>query len=148
MSDCVFCRIISNDEPASLVHRDDRVTAFLDHAPVNDGHTVIAANEHTATVADLDPEVGAQMFRVALRVSRALRASEALRCDGVDMWLADGEAAFGRVAHPHLHVFPRYRGDGFAITRRNWSRASREALESAAEPLREALGEPRPARTR
>ncbi len=61
----------------------------------------------------------------------ALRAS-GLRCEGVNLFLADGEAAFQEVVHVHLHVFPRYAGDGFTISA-DWStRPPREALDATA----------------
>jgi len=59
------------------------------------------------------------MFTVAMRLARALRAS-GLRCEGINLFLADGEAAFQEVFHTHLHVFPRFSGDTFRIDA-DWS---------------------------
>jgi histidine triad (HIT) family protein len=136
--DCIFCRILSGEEEASFVYRDDRVSAFLDRAPINPGHTIVVPNEHAAWMSDLDPDLGAHVFTVGMQVAQGLRTSS-LRCDGINMWLADGEAAFQIIFHAHLHVFPRFKGDGFAITRRNWVPAPREHLERAAEQVRTAL---------
>jgi hypothetical protein len=62
----------------------------------------------------LDEETGAQMFRVAQRLAQALRRS-GIKCEGINFFLADGEAAQQEVFHIHLHLFPRYAGDGFSL---------------------------------
>jgi histidine triad (HIT) family protein len=114
MSDCVFCRILSGELPSSIVYQEDRCTAFMDIQPVNPGHLLIIPNRHATYLADLEEEAGAQLFRVAKRVAAALRGS-GVRCEGVNLLLADGEAAGQEVFHVHLHVIPRYRGDGFGF---------------------------------
>ncbi len=63
---------------------------------------------------DLDPGAGCEMFRVAQQVARAIRRTD-LRCEGINLFLADGEAALQEVFHIHLHVLPRYRGDTFRL---------------------------------
>jgi histidine triad (HIT) family protein len=65
-------------------------------------------------LSELDEETGAQLFRVAMRLSEALRQS-GVRCEGVNLFLADGEAAGQEVFHVHLHLIPRFRGDGFGF---------------------------------
>lgn len=78
------------------------------------------------------------MFRVAHRLARALRRS-GLRCDGVNMFLADGAAAaFQEVFHSHLHVFPRFEGDSFRIDA-DWQRVPLHRLEEPARQLRDGL---------
>lgn len=114
MSDCIFCDILSGKLPASVVFQDERCTAIMDIQPVNPGHVLVIPNSHAACLADLEGEVGSELFRVAQRVAAALRTS-GLRCEGVNLFLADGEAAGQEVFHVHLHVFPRYRGDGFGF---------------------------------
>ncbi len=86
----------------------------MDIQPINPGHLLIIPNSHAACLADLEEGVGSDLFGVAQRVAAALRAS-GLRCEGVNLFLADGEAAGQEVFHVHLHVFPRYRGDGFGF---------------------------------
>jgi histidine triad (HIT) family protein len=77
------------------------------------------------------------MFSVAMRLAQALRAS-GLRCEGINLFLADGEAAFQEVFHTHLHVFPRFAGDSFRIDA-DWSnRSSRAELDVIAAQVREA----------
>jgi histidine triad (HIT) family protein len=141
MPDCVFCRILAGELPASEVYRDERVAAFMDIQPVNPGHLLVIPLAHAPYLADLDPEDGARMFQVAQRLAAALRGS-GLRCEGVNLFLADGEAAMQEVFHAHLHVFPRYRGDGFGLTfgEHYWHRPERAALDEAAARIRAALG--------
>ena len=98
--------------PASVVYSDDRVIAVLDAEPVNLGHVEIFPKIHVARLDDLDEETGAHMFRTAMRIAKALRRS-GLRCEGINLLLADGRAASQHVFHVHLHVIPRVKGDGF-----------------------------------
>jgi histidine triad (HIT) family protein len=97
-----------------VVHEDDRTVTFMDIQPVVRGHMLVVPRAHAAYLAELDPDDGAQLFRIAQKAAAALRDSE-LRCDGVNFLLADGEAAGQDVFHLHLHVFPRYSGDGFGL---------------------------------
>jgi len=106
---------------------------------VNPGHTLIVPIRHSDGLADLDPDDGAQMFRLAMRVAAAIRAS-GLRCDGIDFFLADGRAAFQSVFHTHLHVFPRWRSDGFGLVMPpGFTRRARPELDEAAALIRAAL---------
>ncbi len=114
MANCVFCDILAGRLPASVVYQDELCTAFMDIQPVNPGHVLVVPARHATYLADLDAETGAQMFRVAQRLAQALRES-GVRCEGVNLFLADGEAAMQEIFHVHLHVFPRYRGDGFGL---------------------------------
>jgi len=115
MTDCIFCKILAGQLPASFVYRDETCAAFMDIQPVNPGHVLVIPNDHAASLADLDPSTGAHLFRIGQRMAAALRAS-GIRCEGVNFFLADGEAAGQEVFHVHLHVFPRYAGDGFGLT--------------------------------
>ena len=112
---CIFCAIIAGEAPASVVYRDAVCCAFMDIQPVNPGHLLVVPLAHAVGLADLDAETGAQLMRVAQRLAGAVRAASELRCEGVDLLLADGAAAGQEVFHVHLHVIPRYAGDGFGF---------------------------------
>ena len=88
--------------------------AFMDIQPVTPGHMLVVPRRHAANLAELEPQDGAHIFQVAQQAAAALRAS-GLRCEGVNLFLADGEAAGQDVFHVHLHVFPRFSGDGFGL---------------------------------
>ena len=115
VSDCLFCGIATGHVEGSRVYADERVIAFLDVKPVTTGHTLVVPRAHGAFLAELDPEDGAALFRAAMVVADALRRTEVIRCEGVNLWLADGEVAGQEVLHVHLHVVPRYAGDGFGL---------------------------------
>ena len=142
MGDCIFCEIAARRAPASIVYSDERVTAFLDHNPVTPGHLMVIPNGHYALLEELPEDLGAHVFTVATRLAAALRSS-GLPCEGINLFLADGEAAFQDVFHTHLHVVPRVPGDGFTIEASAWSgpKPSRDSLEANAEAIRAALPE-------
>lgn len=139
-TDCIFCQIIAGKLAASLVHQDDRCSAFMDIQPVNPGHLLIIPNAHAAYLADLEPEDGAQMFRIAQHLTVALRQSD-LKCEGVNFFLADGEAAMQEVFHVHLHIFPRFKGDGFGLkfAPSYYQKPERAELDRNAERIRNSL---------
>ena len=114
LSSCVFCDIIRGAAQSSTVYADDAVVAFMDIQPVNEGHVLVVPRAHAAQLSDLDEETGAHLFRVAMRLSEAIRRS-GVRCEGVSLYLADGEAAGQEVLHVHLHLIPRFQGDGFGF---------------------------------
>lgn len=87
----------------------------MDIQPVNPGHVLVVPVAHAEFVCDLEPVTLAHMVTVAQRITSAVRAS-GVRCEGVNWALADGEAAGQEVPHVHLHVFPRFTGDGFSLT--------------------------------
>lgn len=139
---CVFCAIIRGSAPASVVYADDQVLAFMDIRPVNPGHVLVVPRTHASHLADLDGAVGGHLFTVGMRLATAVRKS-GIRCEGVNLFLADGEAAGQEVMHVHLHVLPRFRGDGFGFRFGPGYRTlpERTALDEAAATLRQALGE-------
>ena len=114
MDDCVFCGIVAGRLPASVVWRGEGCTAFMDIQPINAGHVLVVPDEHATGLADLPENTGARIFRIAQRMATALYGS-GLDCEGVNLFLADGEAAGQEVFHVHLHVIPRFDGDGFGL---------------------------------
>ncbi len=140
IDDCVICKLLSGELEVSLVHQDDLCSAFMDIQPVNPGHLLVVPNRHAPYLSDLKQEEGAQMFRVAQRLAAALRESGA-RCEGVNFFLADGEAAGQEVFHVHLHVFPRYARDGFRLVLppAYSQKPERKELNEMAERIRNAL---------
>jgi histidine triad (HIT) family protein len=117
---CIFCEIIEGALPSSMVYRDGLCCAFMDIQPVNPGHTLLIPLEHCASLGELDPDTGRHLFAVGQRLAQALYSASAangggLRCQGVNLFLADGSAAGQDVFHVHLHVIPRFEGDGFGF---------------------------------
>jgi histidine triad (HIT) family protein len=114
MSDCIFCAIVRRESPASLTHEDDTVIAFMDIQPITHGHMLVVPREHAVLMQDLNETVAMRAFKVARRM--AALARQTLGASGVNLLVMDGEAAFQDVPHFHVHVIPRYPGDGFSLT--------------------------------
>lgn len=136
--ECVFCEIVAGDLEASRVVESGAVLAIMDIDPVTAGHVLVIPKDHLPALADLSDDLATEMFAVARRVAAALRRSP-LRCEGVNLFYADGEAAFQEVFHAHLHVIPRHPGDGFTIDARWGSEPGRTVLDAHAEAIRSAL---------
>ena len=102
---CIFCRIVAGAEPASMVHQDEMAVAFMDIRPATPGHLLIVPRHHCVSLVNLEPGIAAHLMRVAVRLDVAIRSS-GVRCQGVNLLLADGEAAGQDVFHVHLHLIP------------------------------------------
>ncbi len=137
VGECVFCDIESGQAESSTVYEDDTVVAFMDLRPVTPGHLLVVPRTHAAGLEDLDESLGARVWTAGHRLARAVRRSD-LRCEGVNLFLADGAAAFQEVFHVHLHVVPRFAGDGFKIEA-DWRVREREELEDSAAAVRAGL---------
>ena len=135
MHGCVFCQIVEGGSPASTVYEDDLVLGFMDIGPVTTGHALIIPKRHAAYLADLDEETGRHLWAIAQRTAAAIRES-GVRCEGINLFLADGEAAGQEIFHLHIHVFPRYAGDPFKLVVNRDSKPSREGLNQVAQQIR------------
>jgi histidine triad (HIT) family protein len=140
MTDCVICRLLSGELEVSLVYRDELCAAVMDIQPINPGHILVVPIRHSSRLTELPSEEGAQIFRVAQKLGEALRKSS-VKCEGVNLFLADGEAAGQEVFHTHLHVVPRYVGDGFGLKfpAGYHNRPARSELDSLARNIRALL---------
>lgn len=140
MENCVFCRIVKGVAPADVVYSDDTVLAFMDIQPVNPGHVLVIPKAHVAGLSDLDEMTGGHMFKIAMRVAKGIGKS-GVKCEGVNFLLADGEAAFQEIFHIHLHVIPRFKGDGFGFRfgRQYGLKTDRRELQGIAARIREAM---------
>jgi histidine triad (HIT) family protein len=135
---CVFCGLVRREGEATVVYEDEGTIVFLDIQPVVRGHLLVVPRAHAASLADLDPDDGSAVFRAGQSAAAALRAS-GLRCEGVNLFLADGEAAGQDVFHAHLHVIPRHAGDGFGLRLPpDYSIRPRDELEEAGDAVRRA----------
>jgi len=110
----IFARIIRGEAPCFKIYEDDDVLAFLDLYPQSQGHTLVIP-KRSAAVNVLDVDTGAlcQVMTVAQRLTRAIVAE--LEPDGVQLAQFNGAAAGQTVFHLHVHIVPRYRGQGMGI---------------------------------
>ena len=137
MSQCVFCRIVAKEIPATVVHEDEHTLCFMDIGQVNPGHVLVALKKHAENIFALEDAQAAAVFRAAAKVARAIRA--AFEPQGLSVYQANGAAAGQTVFHLHIHLVPRYEGDGMALT---WpvKNPPREKLADDAEQIRAKLG--------
>jgi histidine triad (HIT) family protein len=136
MVDCVFCRIVRGELPASVVHEDEACIAFMDLSCVSPGHTLVVAKRHATDLLDLDAALAGRVFSGVARVAKAVQA--AFGPDGLSVYQANGPAAGQTVFHFHVHLVPRWTGDAMTIA---WPTTSppREALEESAARIRAAM---------
>lgn len=138
---CTFCRIARRELPASVLAEDDHALAFLDIRPINPGHFLVIPKAHVARLADLPAGEGGRVFEMARELALALFRS-GVKCEGVNFHLADGEVAGQEIFHVHLHVYPRFAGDGVGLRMgpRYGTMPKREELEKLAATIRAASG--------
>jgi len=110
MSDSVFTRIIRREIPAAIVYEDGQVIAFMDAGQVNPGHVLVATRRQVETVMELEEAEAAHLFAVATRVAKAVQA--AFNPEGMTLLQTNKPAGWQTVPHVHVHVLPRYAGDG------------------------------------
>lgn len=108
---CIFCRIIKRELPASFIYEDDKAAAFLDIHPINEGHVLIVLKRHETQFGNLTEDEAAYLFKIGRRVLKAIQES-GIKCEGANIFLSDGPVAGQEVMHSHLHIAPRYKGDG------------------------------------
>jgi len=130
---CIFCRIARKQAPASLVYEDEKVMAFLDVRPLNEGHTLVIPKAHYETIFEIPEELNAYLHRIVKRVSFAVK--KASKADGISIFQQNGKAASQEIFHLHVHVVPRYEGQKLARFGEILE-ANREKLEQVAANIR------------
>jgi histidine triad (HIT) family protein len=108
MDNCLFCRIVSGELPATIVYEDDNSVAFLDHRPLFHGHTLLIPREHVETLGELSREIVGPYFEAAQLLSRAVESA----MDAEGTFVALNNRVSQSVPHLHVHVVPRRRKDG------------------------------------
>ena len=135
MQDCIFCQIAQGQSAASRVYEDEHTLAFMDLQQATEGHVLVIPKRHVANLFELDDETTAQLFQSVVLVARAVRAS--LQPSGLNLWQANGRAAGQTVFHMHVHILPRYEGDGFHVSVHERSmRTTRADLDDLAARIR------------
>ena len=107
---CIFCRIVDGDLPSRTVYETDETLAFLDANPLVEGHTLVIPTSHHETVDELPPETAGAVFETVSAVTPRVEA--AVDADGTTIAVNNGVAAGQEVPHTHVHIVPRFDGDG------------------------------------
>lgn len=110
----VFEKLLSGEWPCAKVYEDERVFAFMDAGQVNDGHVIVATKQPFETLMDMDEDAAAALMRAAWKIARAVQA--AFEPEGMTVLQANRPAGWQTVPHAHLHVLPRYVGDGVDLS--------------------------------
>ena len=108
---CVFCKIINRELPASIIYEDEICLSFLDIHPITEGHVLIIPKVHQERFTQLEEKTAGHLFSVGHKILKAIEQSE-IRSEGANLFLSDGAVAGQEVWHSHLHIAPRYKGDG------------------------------------
>ena len=131
--DCLFCKIVAGEIPATVVRKDERTVAFMDINPATRGHALVVPREHARDLGEISAEDLAACAVTAQRVAAKARAN--LGAAGVNLLNAYGAAAWQTVFHFHIHVIPRYEDDPLKLP---WvpGPGDADAIAAAGEELR------------
>lgn len=114
MDTCIFCKIAGGEIPSATLYEDDDFRVILDLGPASKGHALILPKEHYANLYEIPDELAAKAMKLAKKMASAM--TKALGCDGFNLVQNNGEVAGQTVFHFHMHLIPRYEGDGAGIT--------------------------------
>ena len=111
---CIFCKIAGGDIPSATLYEDEDFKVILDLGPATKGHALILPKEHYADLYEIDDEVLAKAYKLAKKMVTVL--TDVLECDGYNVIQNNKEVAGQTVFHFHIHLIPRYKGDGAGIS--------------------------------
>ena len=110
---CIFCKIANGEIPSRTLYEDESFRVILDLGPATQGHALILPKEHYADLFALPQETAADAMKLAKKIAKAQKS--ALKADGLNLVQNNGTAAGQTVGHFHIHLIPRYEGDGQTI---------------------------------
>ncbi|PIN86035.1 HIT family protein [Candidatus Woesearchaeota archaeon CG10_big_fil_rev_8_21_14_0_10_44_13] len=131
MTDCIFCKIIKGEIPCLRIYEDKDVLAFLDIAPVNRGHALVIPKKHYADFTDMPDEAVKQVFVAAKKVADGVM--KGVNANGFNLGMNNRKVAGQLVMHAHVHIMPRFEGDGFKL----WE--GKKYLEGEAKKVMESI---------
>lgn len=114
MESCIFCKIANGEIPSATLYEDEDFRVILDLGPASKGHALILPKEHYRDLYEIPEELAAKAMKTAKKVVTAMK--QVLDCDGYNLVQNNGEAAGQTVFHFHMHLIPRYKGDGVGVT--------------------------------
>ena len=135
--DCIFCKIIAGELPATKIYEDEDTLAFMDIRPVVKGHTLVIPKAHYDPITATPPEVLQKLITIVQKVAKAQYAG--LNADGVNVSQANGAVAGQEVPHIHFHVIPRFNDDNHSWNWQAGSYDSAEEMQSKADGILEGL---------
>lgn len=133
MNDCLFCRIVKGELPASIVYRDKDVIAFLDIFPYTKGHTIVVPVQHCFNLLDFPEEKMGNYFSVLKILSG--RIKDVLKADGLNLVQNNFQAAGQVIDHLHFHIIPRWNNDGKSLIHQPKEQAGADYLREISEKI-------------
>ena len=106
--DCVFCKIVREENPASFVYKDEKALAFMSNNPIHEGHTLVVPKKHYENIYTIPDEDIAHLFGIVKKVTLAVKT--AVKADGIRIIQNNGSAAGQVVFHIHVHIIPVHEG--------------------------------------
>jgi histidine triad (HIT) family protein len=131
--DCIFCKIVAGELPATRVFEDDRILAFMDIAPWTRGHALVIPKAHYRDLGEIPADELAAVAAGAQRLAGL--QMQRLGAEGVNLLNAYGAAAWQTVFHFHIHTIPRYTGDGMVLPARPGAGGDAESIRAAGQEL-------------
>ena len=125
-NNCIFCKLANGDIPTNSIYEDDEFKVILDASPATKGHALILPKNHFANLLEADDDVLAKALPLAKKIGNKMMKE--LGCDGINIIQNNGEAAGQTVHHLHVHVIPRFAGDGAS---KEWEHQSFSDAETA-----------------
>lgn len=114
MDNCIFCKIANGEILSATLYEDEDFRVILDLGPASKGHALILPKTHAANIYELSDELAGKTMILAKKMAKKL--TDALNCDGFNIVQNNGEVAGQTVFHFHMHLIPRYKGDGVGLT--------------------------------
>lgn len=109
-NNCIFCKIANGDIPSRTIYENDLFRVILDNGPATDGHALVLPKDHYANLFEIPADTAAEAMKTAQTAAAMLK--EKLHADGLNLVQNNGETAGQTVHHFHMHIIPRYKGDG------------------------------------
>ena len=135
--DCIFCKIVAGQIPCTKVFEDDTTLAFMDISPLNRGHLLVIPKEHFGNIIEIDPSLYGHLAETLCKMAKAMQA--VVGPEGINVLQLNGRAGNQVVPHLHMHLVPRWTGDGLTITAWDPIPGNKDEIAATAEAIRSKL---------
>ncbi len=132
--DFLFCKIVNGEIPCTKVYENEKVLSFMDISPMSDGHVLVIPKKHGSTILELPETDFLAVMSATKKVAQAVK--KALNPDGINILQLNGEAANQVVPHLHVHIVPRWSGDGLTISKWTPVQGDMEQISQFGEKIR------------